>query len=671
MNKPIDKLLALTQESNIASKLDDQQLAAMGEQVVSNYEVDRKSRSEWEKRCEEAIKFCKQMVPKKTFPWAGASNVVFPLLTTAANSFAARTYPEIVKDGDHLVKFNVSGEDPDGSKQLRANRLSKFISWQLLVEGDSWETDLDKLLHQLPIVGTCFRKQYFDSRLNIPCSDLCNIADIVVNNNVPSLEKAHRISHRVYLSKNDIIEKMRSGLYIDLDVKDLEKSQGTEHTIDTDLDHNMFDPNDSNPMYECIEQHTYFDLDGDDYEEPYIIFVHIASKKVLGLYPRFDPYTDISLSDKEEITYIKPKHHFTDYHFIHDPDGGFYSLGFGHILYPVNKAINSLMNQLIDSGTLANTNSGIFSRQLRLKGGNIKLHLGEFVQADAGTTGRIADSIYQFQFKDPSPVLLNLLSLLIESAKEMASINDIMSGTALPQNAATGATSEIAQNGLKMFNSISLRLYRSLKKEFKIIYDLNKSSITDEVYFNYNDSKNAIAKSDFEDTSLDIIPVADPKMDSSSQKLMQANSLLLLMQNPAVTNFVNVPNALIEYFRALGVKEESITNMVVVPDPNNPPPPDPKMIEAQVKAQQSMIDNQIKMEQETTKRMGLQVKASEIDRKYKIKENESDEKSAKMLADVVLKQATAQHMSQKLDIENKKVDAMLNNKAHKEKDDND
>jgi chaperonin GroES len=658
MTKPIDKLLLLVDKINIAEKIDEEKLKQIGEDVVTGYEIDRDSRREWEKRCEEAIKFCKQIVKNKNFPWKDSSNVVYPLLTIAANAFAARTYPEIVKDGDKLVKFNISGEDPENAKQIRANRLSAYISWQLLVQGDSWETDLDKLLHQLPIVGTCFRKQYYDTRLKLPQSDLCSIMDIVVNNLAPSLDKAPRITHRMYFTSNDIIERIRSGLFLDIDVKDLEKSEGNDNVFRTDLDSPGYDTRDIVSMYEFVEQHTFLDLDGDGYQEPYIVVVHLDSKRVLGLYKRFDELRDVALNDKEEILYIKPKMYFTDYHFIHDPDGGFYSLGFGHILFPVNKAINSLINQLIDAGTLANTSSGIISKQLRLKGGNLKLNLGEYVQADAGTTGRIADSIYQFQFKDPSAVLFQLLGLLIDAAEKMASINDVMTGQALPQNSPSGSTAELSQNGLKVFNSISLRLYRSLKKEFKNIFCLDREYADQQQYFNYSDSQLAVYEQDFEDESLDICPVANPQMDSSAQKMLQANSLLLLMQNPSVLPFLNIPGALIEYFRSLGVKEESITQLVVVPDPNNQKP-SPEEVANQIEAQQNMIENEIKMEQETTKRMGLQIKADEIKRKYDIKKDESQEKEMKMLADSDLKRAQVEHMDRKLDIEEVKARAAL------------
>jgi chaperonin GroES len=55
-----------------------------------------------------------------------------------------------------------------------------------------------------------------------------------------------------------------------------------------------------------------------------------------------------------------PEQYFTKYGFIPTPDGGFYELGFGNLLGPVNDSINTIVNQLIDAGTMSNTGGGFF-----------------------------------------------------------------------------------------------------------------------------------------------------------------------------------------------------------------------------------------------------------------------------------------------------------------------
>ena len=69
----------------------------------------------------------------------------------------------------------------------------------------------------------------------------------------------------------------------------------------------------------------------------------------------------IDTNEKCEIISIKPVEYFTNYVFINDPNSGGYGMGFGNLLGPLNEAANTLINQLIDSGTLDNLQSGFYN----------------------------------------------------------------------------------------------------------------------------------------------------------------------------------------------------------------------------------------------------------------------------------------------------------------------
>lgn len=49
---------------------------------------------------------------------------------------------------------------------------------------------------------------------------------------------------------------------------------------------------------------------------------------------------------------------YTKFGFVPNPDGGFYDIGFGVLLGPLNESVNTLINQLIDAGTLNNLRVG-------------------------------------------------------------------------------------------------------------------------------------------------------------------------------------------------------------------------------------------------------------------------------------------------------------------------
>ena len=60
---------------NIVSVLDEADLNTISYNVYKGFEADIESRSQWEKRTEEAMKLALQVAEAKSFPWPGASNV--------------------------------------------------------------------------------------------------------------------------------------------------------------------------------------------------------------------------------------------------------------------------------------------------------------------------------------------------------------------------------------------------------------------------------------------------------------------------------------------------------------------------------------------------------------------------------------------------------------------
>lgn len=659
-SKGLPRLLKLFEKSsNIAEALKEEVLEKIGKEVCEGYRIDRQSRDNWEKTAIKALKFAKQIKRPKNTPFQNASNVIIPLISLASISFAARVYPEVIKD-NKVVQIGVQGMDPTGEKAKKAENVKQHMTYQLLKKSDTWEPDMDKMLSMLAIVGTCFKKAYYDPIDKTVNSELCNPQDVVIHHFSPSIEKADRITHRYFFNKNDIVSRVRSGIFrnIDLD-EDLEKVRYGEGSIewDTDPDNKIEEEISKDAHYEILEQHCKLDLDKDGYEEPYIVIVNKQTQTVLGIYPRFDLHQDITADADGLIISIKPQVYFTDYHFLRNPDGGFYSIGFGHLLYPLNAAANSLLNQLIDKGTLGNTVGGLIGRQLRLKGGNLKHKFGEFLPVDVGTTGKISDSFHVFNFGEPSPVTFQLLSLLISMVKEVASINEIMTGDALPQNAPAQSVMELSANGLKLFSSIAKRLHRSLKKEFQLVFFLNNQYMDNEEYIRFLDDPQANVKNDYDLSNLDIMPVADPTMSSDTLKSAQLNMLVQLLQQPILAQTLNPQAFMVKALEHLDMPMNEIQSILAPPpDPNAPPPPE--VMKVQLEAQKIQNDAENDKLENQIRRMELQVKLLDVQNKYKLKEAEAGAKIEKMRADAMKDRETAHQMDRKLDIEEDKVEVM-------------
>ena len=203
------RLIEMAKKVNLAEDMNEEELQKIGSQVVDDYEIDEESRKEWIDRNKEAIKLANQIREEKSFPWQGAANVKLPMIADAAIKFAARAYAEIIK-GNRVVQGSVVGPDPGEMKAQRADRVGKFMSWQLLEGMPEWECDTDKLLHVLPVIGHVFRKVYYNSAKKRTCSQMVMPEDFCVNNKAQSLEDARRGTHILRaVPKNTIIEKMR------------------------------------------------------------------------------------------------------------------------------------------------------------------------------------------------------------------------------------------------------------------------------------------------------------------------------------------------------------------------------------------------------------------------------------------------------------------------------
>lgn len=551
-------LKELQASNNIAELLDEETLLSIAQEVNKGFEYDKESRADWEKSNEDAMKIAKQTAETKDFPWEGCANVKFPLITQAAVDFAAREYPELIKN-DRVVRAVVIGKDPDNIKWYRCQRVSKFMSFQLLRLMDNWEESVDKLLHMLPVLGTVFKKTYYDDLNGNVCSDLCHPEKIVVNYNVKSLESAPRITHVLTMTKNDLFSRIRTGIYLDIDYENFYSDNQTKDGYLRDEE-------------EFLEQHCWIDLDNDGYKEPYIVIQHLRTKTIFRILARFK---EIKYNDKKKLLRIIPKEYFTAFHFIMSPDGGFYGVGLGTLLLPLNKSINSLLNQLIDSGTLNNTQSGLIDSKVRMKPGDMSFKGGEYKVVQVSGMNRLADYISPLPTKEPSPTLFQLLGLLISASRDLVSNTDLLKGKGETQNVPATTTMAMIEQGLKVYNAITKRLFLAQAREYKKIFEINQEYLSNEQYLEVLDDPDADVSVDFNVDKMDITTVSDPASASETQRMARAQVLL------SVPGFD--PYAIrYEMLEGMGYDEDKINKFLPKPDPNQPPPPEVQKTMAEI-----------------------------------------------------------------------------------------
>lgn len=562
----------LRQSGNIAAQLDEATLNKIGQQVIRDVDIDENSRIDWLKQYNRSLDMALLTKKAKSFPWPNSANIKYPLLTVASIQFQARAYPVIV-DGSNLVRGRVLGPDPDGQKRNRADRIGQHMTWQLMYRMKGWEEETDRLLLMLPIVGSVFRKTYYDAIENCNCSKIVSGDNFIINYWAKSIETAPRYTHVLHYYPYEIQEFIAADLWLDVPFDD--GADGARH--------------DSQALGEYYEQHCCIDLDGDGYAEHYIvtctkegkvariapcfgiedITVNIDGRMMKlddhlienGLDPtQFAEYTEFLPEFK--IVKIDRRQYFTKYGFIPAPDGSFYDIGFGSLLDDLSQAIDGTLNMMLDAGTLQNAGGGFIGSGVTIRGGNFNFRIGEWKRVDS-TGGPLRDNILPVPAAGPSAVLFNLLNMLIASAKEITAVQDVLTGASTPNQTAT-TTLALIEQGQKVMTGIFKRIHRSFGQELRILRNLNRDYLDEEEYFQLNDADEAsrIERSDYLDKDLDIVPVSDPAQISDMQKMAKAEALMGQFNGDPLINQKQIRE---DFLTAAGAKD--IKRYFEVPPP--------------------------------------------------------------------------------------------------------
>ena len=539
---------------NIADMFDEDTLRKVGRQVKEGHESDWDSMTDWRELVEFGLDLVKQETSSKSTPWEGAANFKSPELMNAALKFSDRASSELLRSYD-ILKTKVIGADPSNLKFDQGKRVGEFQNWQLNVEMPEWRDEHEKLIYDLPYVGTAFKKTFFDAQLGRNTSTLICYPNFSVNQDADSLARLRRFSETHDFSENEVIEKQRQGLWLDVDLK--LGSRDDEDAEEAESDN----------FTTFIEQQGYYDLDGDGYEEPYTFVVESSSGTVVRIMPRFEP-KDVLIKDEEnrrattldrlmqggvpqaddkrEVVRIAADENITKYGFIRDPQGGFLDVGYTHLLSAIVSGINTTTNQLIDAGTLSNVQGGWLSKEFRRKMGSSGFKPGEWKQTGVSAID-LQQGIVPLPIKEPSQTLFALTQFMIASAQELAASTDLKG--ALGANAPVGTTLALIDEQLQGTGAIVKRIYRSMSLEFRKLFELNAKFVDPAQYQEILDDPQANFEQDFNIKGMDIVPVANPEISTKTQRVMMAQAelsqvqpLLLMGKDPTpiIRNFFEV-----------------------------------------------------------------------------------------------------------------------------------
>ena len=606
----IDQLVAAT---NIADLLDKEEVIRIGQAALEGYTMDKASRAEWEQRMANANKLALQVREDKNFPWVGASNVKFPLVTVAAMQYAARAYPSLIS-GNELVKAKVWGDDTDATDRI-ASRIEEHMSWQNLEQMPEWEENSDKLLLIQGITGCPHRKRTFDPVSGRQRDKLVLPDNFVINYYCTDLLGAPRYTEWYYLWPNDIYQREMDGRFSkDVEVSPAEPLDGTDElTLAKDERQGIRPPGDSDGdavaasmPFLTGEQSCWLDLDDDGYAEPYIVTFNIDSGKVHRIVARYLPSgvkdrRGQSLGSEEwkkgdqRVYAIEPVEIYTKFPFIPSPDGGYYDLGLGTLLGPINESVNTAFNQSFDAATMATLGGGFLGRGFKSKGGPFTFQPQEWKPVDAPGDD-LRKNVLPLPVRNPPTILFQLIGFLVNYAERIVSANDMQVGENVGQNTPAETARTMNENGQRVYSAIYKRTWRSLRNEFKIQASLNALFLDQEA--DYPQIRKMATVEDYRAMGVFVKPAADPRVTSDVTRVQQAQ---LIVQNAMTLPGHNKYQCVLRLYKAMNVPDiakilppptQQGPDGKPQPAPDWPAPPNPKMLEVQIKQGELQLKTQ-------------------------------------------------------------------------------
>jgi hypothetical protein len=522
---------------DLSETLEDAELVDIASDVIENFEADKDSRGDWESMFERGFDLLGLKLEPGTEPFDGACTAVHPLLIESAVKFQSKASGELFPTSGP-VKTRIFGKSTP-EKELQSNRVQNFMNYQLTEQMPEYFDEFERMLFHLPLIGSAFKKLYYDATTKRPHSEFIPIDQFYVSYYATDLANADRYTHVIYRSPVEIARDIRAGVYQEVDLPTPSSTNIMPFTEKMDTILGLSPSSDHDPQYILLEQHCYLTIENEEEALPYIVTVEQQSRQILSIRRNYKQ-DDVN---KEKVS------HFVHYRFV--PGFGFYGLGLIHFLGNLTMSATAAMRSLIDAGQFANLPGGFKAKGVRMVGDNEPIAPGEFKEVEA-TGVDLSKAIVPLPYKEPSSTLFQMLNFVATAGQKFAdSTEQVISDAA--SYGPVGTTMALLEASSKFFTAIHKRLHKSQKDEFKILARIDYEYLPEEYPYDIPYEDRSIFRKDF-DGRVDIIPVSDPNIPSNAHRMMMANMALQMAQqsppgmfnlealNRTILNAANMPN---------------------------------------------------------------------------------------------------------------------------------
>ena len=534
-------------DDNLAENMDEGDLQMISEELLQFIQDDITSRKDWERTYKEGLDLLGLRIDERTEPWDGACGVYHPILSESVVKFQSETILETFP-ASGPVKTKIIGKITR-EKEEAAARVQDDMNYELTEVMVEYRNEHERLLWNLPITGSAFKKVYFDPSLNRQVAMFIPAEDIIVPYGASDLQSSPRVTHRMHKTENQIRKLQVAGFYREVDLTEPQRNiTEIQKKKDEEAGVNIVDDD----RYMLYEVHVDYDLPGYEDEDgialPYVITL-ASTGEILSIRRNY-------LEDDETR---QKRMHFT--HYLYIPGFGFYGFGLIHLVGGFAKSATSILRQLVDAGTLSNLPGGFKSKDLRVKGDDTPIAPGEWRDVDV-TGMTIKDSIVPLPYKEPSATLYNLLNTIVEEGRKFASVADLKVGD-MSNQAPVGTTLAILERTLKVMSAVQARVHAAMKQEFKLIAAIVRD-YTPESYSYEVDAPKKAKQADYD--MVDIIPVSDPNASTMAQRVVQYQAALQLAQSaPGIYDLPQLHRQMLE---VLGIK--NVAKIIPIEDDQKP-----------------------------------------------------------------------------------------------------
>jgi hypothetical protein len=498
--------------ANLAENKATWELSSLGSELCDILEKDKEARKKRDEQYEEGLRRTGlgDDAPGGA-SFTGASKVVHPMLTQGCVDFSARVMKEIFPP-DGPARDKIIGEQTL-EKQEKADRLVKFMNWQMTEQMPEFRSELEQLSTQLPLGGGQYLKITWDQNKKRPMPQFVAIDDVYLPFAATNFYSSERKTHVQYLTRIEYQKRVESGMYMDVDLmaSPLPPEESKAEIANNKIEGRQTDSYNIDGLrtiYECYIIHDF----GDDYGlAPYIISLDKATQSVLAIYRNWEEDDDT----KQEMQWM------VEFPFV--PWRGAYPIGLTHMIGGLSAAATGALRALLDSAHINN-----FPGLLKLKSGTggqtdrvdpteVKEIEGSFGQDD------IRKMLMPMPYNPPSAVLFQLLGFLVDASQNVVrtTFEELADSNT---NTPVGTTLARIEQGMVVFSAIHARMHDSMGRVLKLLFRLNKTYLTEEEVFDET-GELLVKRSDF-DGPMNVVPVSDPNIFSEAQRFAQVQAVM-------------------------------------------------------------------------------------------------------------------------------------------------